>query len=78
MAQGKLITSVTQKGQATIPVKVRTALNIKPGDQVVFEIMNGKITLRKAEPFEHEYHNALSKTLSEWDSKADDEAYSDL
>lgn len=78
MAQGKLITSVTQKGQATIPAKVRTALSIKPGDQVVFEFVKGKIMIRKAEPFDLEYHRSLASTLSEWDSKEDDEAYGDL
>lgn len=78
MAQGKLITSVTQKGQATIPAKVREALKVKPGDQVVFEIVNSKITLRKAEAFDYEYHRSLSATLSEWDSKEDDDAYNDL
>jgi AbrB family looped-hinge helix DNA binding protein len=78
MAHGKLITSVTQKGQATIPAKVREVLQIKAGDQVVFEIVGGKITLRKAEPFDYEYHGSLNKTLSEWNSKEDDEAYGDL
>lgn len=76
--QARLITSVTQKGQATIPAKVREMLHIKPGDQVVFEILNGKITLRKAEPFDYEYHRSLSRSLLEWDSKEDDEAYRDL
>lgn len=78
MTQRKLITSVTQKGQATIPAKMREALDIKPGDQVVFEMIHGKLTLRKAEPFDYEYHRALNQTLSEWNSKEDDEAYHDL
>lgn len=78
MMQGKLITSVTQKGQATIPARIRNALHVKPGDQVVFEIVNGKVTLRKAEPFDYEYHRSLAKSLSEWDSKEDNEAYNDL
>ena len=51
---------------------------MKPGDQVVFEIVNGKVTLRKAEPFDHEYHRSRAKSLSEWDSKEDNEAYNDL
>jgi hypothetical protein len=31
--------------------------------------------LRKAESFDAEYHRALSATLSEWSSPADDEAF---
>ncbi|MBV9217303.1 MAG: AbrB/MazE/SpoVT family DNA-binding domain-containing protein [Acidobacteria bacterium] len=39
---------VTSKGQVTIPLKVRKALGVRPGDKIVFE-QNGKgITVRPA------------------------------
>lgn len=34
-------TSVTQKGQATIPAPIREKLGIKPNSKVVFELKNG-------------------------------------
>ncbi len=34
-------TSVTQKGQATIPVAIREKLGIRPNSKVVFELKNG-------------------------------------
>lgn len=33
--------SVTQKGQATIPVLIRKRLGIKPNTKIVFELKNG-------------------------------------
>ena len=73
-----LISTLTSKGQATIPVEVRKSLELKAGDKVVFEIIDHKVTLQKAQPFDYHFHSALSQTLSEWDSLEDDEAYCDL
>jgi antitoxin PrlF len=73
-----LASTLTVKGQATIPAEVRKALNLQAGDVVVFEIKDHKATLTKAEPLDYRYHRALSHTLSEWDSPEDDEAYRDL
>jgi len=38
---------VTQKGQVTIPHPIRSMLTIKSGDEVVFEIDEEKIVLKK-------------------------------
>ena len=73
-----LISTLTSKGQATIPAEIRQALQLKPGDKLTFEIHNHKVTLTKAEPFDYLYHAAISNNLSEWDSPEDDEAYNDL
>lgn len=35
-------TSVTQKGQATIPVQIRQLLGIKANTKIVFELKNNK------------------------------------
>lgn len=39
--------TVTQKGQVTIPKRIRQWLGIKHGDEVVFEIEEKRIILRK-------------------------------
>ena len=43
------VSTVTQKGQITIPHHVRKALNIKPKDRVAFEVVNGQAWLRPIE-----------------------------
>jgi len=39
--------TITQKGQVTIPKRIRQWLGIKQGDEVVFEIEEKRIVLRK-------------------------------
>jgi len=39
-------TSITQKGQVTIPVEIRTRLGLKPRDRVVFDMDDNVVTLR--------------------------------
>ncbi|MGH8726873.1 MAG: AbrB/MazE/SpoVT family DNA-binding domain-containing protein, partial [Burkholderiales bacterium] len=58
--------------------EVRQALGIKQGDAVVFEIRRGEVRLRRASSIDLAYHAAVSRTLTEWDSRADDNAYRDL
>lgn len=41
-----IVTTVTQKGQATIPVFIRKKLGIKPGEKVVFEERGEEVILR--------------------------------
>ena len=39
-------TTVTSKGQVTIPGELRKALKIKPKDKVAFELVDGEVRLR--------------------------------
>ena len=68
---------VTSKHQVTIPLKVRKLMGIKQGDAVVYDIKNGEVWLRRATPMDLAY-SAVAATLSEWNSRADDDAYRDL
>lgn len=44
-----MATTVTQKGQVTVPKRIRDALGIDPGTQVAFEVnKEGEVVLRKA------------------------------
>lgn len=38
---------VTRKGQVTIPHQIRSAMRIKAGDEVIFEIDEAKVILKK-------------------------------
>ena len=73
-----LASTLTSKGQATIPSEVRKALDLKAGDVVAFEITDHQAVITKINPFDYPYHRALSKTLVEWISSADEEAYDNL
>ena len=73
-----LISTLTSKGQATIPAEIRKDLHLKAGDKIIFEVVQNKVTLKKASVFDLTYHQALSKTLAEWNTPEDDEAYRDL
>lgn len=73
-----ILSTLTSKGQATIPAEIRRALDLQPGDKITFEIREHKAVISKAEPFDYLYHAAISNSLSEWNSPEDDEAYHDL
>jgi len=73
------VAKVTAKGQTTIPKQVREALEIAPGDLIVWEVsQGGRAVVRRAQPWDLEYLRAVEGTLSEWTSPADEEAYRDL
>ena len=69
---------ISSKGQVTIPVEVRQALDLKAGDLVVYEMDGDVVKLKKLEPFDAAFHLAVSETLQEWSSKEDEEAFGDL
>ena len=71
-----IVSKLTSKAQTTIPQPVRAALNLRPGDEIVYEIVDNRVILTKArrggktdDPF---------RTFEEWSSEADAKAYADL
>jgi AbrB family looped-hinge helix DNA binding protein len=67
--------TVTTKGQATIPLQVRKLLNIKPSDKVFFRISKGKVLLeaKKKDPmslFGKYRHKSKKKVTVEQMNKA--------
>ena len=73
-----MIGRISAKGQVTLPKEVREGIGVQPGDHVVCKLHDGVAILRKAESFDDAYHRALTATLSEWNSPADNEAFHDL
>lgn len=71
-----MITSrISSKAQTTVPQAVRNALGLREGDELVYEIRDGRVTLTKARTTVHDDPFA---TFNEWDSEADRRAYADL
>ncbi|MBU4016056.1 AbrB/MazE/SpoVT family DNA-binding domain-containing protein [Patescibacteria group bacterium] len=47
----QFITSVTQKGQATIPAVIRRKLGIKTNSKIVFEVNNNEVSIKPVVDF---------------------------
>lgn len=74
-----VVARITAKGQTTVPRQIREALQLRPGDMIVWEAgPEGVATVRRVQPLDIEYLRAVEATLSEWTSPADEEAYRDL
>ncbi len=69
---------LTTKFQTTVPTSVRKVLQLKAGDMVGFEIVGNEVKLRRATPLDLAFTQALEGTLTEWSSKADEQAFKDL
>lgn len=73
------IAKVTAKGQTTVPHEVRTAMNVGPGDFLVWEVgPDGIARVRRAQALDFEYARAVEAGLVEWSSREDNEAYREL
>jgi AbrB family looped-hinge helix DNA binding protein len=69
---------LSSKGQVTLPRKIRLALGARAGDMIAYEVEGDVVRLRRLEPFDAAFHAALSNTLDEWATEADEEAFRDL
>jgi antitoxin PrlF len=58
-----IVTTVTQRGQVTIPAEVRRLLGLRPRSKVTFEIDDGEVRLTPA-PFTLEQAYGSVKPLS--------------
>jgi antitoxin PrlF len=73
-----LVSKLSSKGQITIPASIRSAMSLKPGDFITYDLNGKSVKLNKIEPFDAVYHAAIAETLEEWNSPEDDEAFHDL
>lgn len=65
-----MATTVTSKGQVTIPKHVRDAMDIRPGTQVVFELnKDGDRVLRKCGPVRKRRRDRFEEVLGTADIK---------
>jgi antitoxin PrlF len=74
-------TTVTSKGQVTIPQRIREAMNLKPGCQVIFDVSeDGRVFLRKSGRKEKRrpdrFDRAVGASRIKWNGTTD--AYMEL
>ena len=73
------VSKITAKGQTTVPRQVREALRSKPGDLLAWEVeSDGRVAVRRIQPLDVEYLQAVEATMSEWNTAEDEAAYGDL
>lgn len=74
-----LTSRITQKGQTTIPQRVRARLEVRPGDHIAYLTTASGIMIRKVRPFDAAWHASIEKSLqAEWNSPEDEEDFGDL
>lgn len=70
---------LTAKYQATIPKEIRKILHLEKADRIIYRILkDNTVVLSRATPLDLDYLRSISKTLNEWDSEEDDEAFRNL
>jgi AbrB family looped-hinge helix DNA binding protein len=68
-----LTSTLSAKGQTTIPVSVRRSLQIEPGDVIRYDVEDGAVRIRKTSPLDIEWAGAVEATLTEWSDEEDDD-----
>lgn len=69
----QLISTISAKGQTTIPVAVRRALAIAPGDALRYTIESDDVRIVKADLMDLPWARALQPTLAEWEGNEDND-----
>jgi AbrB family looped-hinge helix DNA binding protein len=68
-------TTVTRKGQVTIPAEIRSHLGLKPRDRVVFELEGDSARLRPARSRIARHFGAVEAVGEALDARAEREAF---
>lgn len=71
----ELETTMTQKGQVTIPAEIRARLGLKPKDKVRFELEGDVVRLRRAPSRIARHFGAVQVPGKELDWRAEREAF---
>ncbi|MBT4501323.1 MAG: AbrB family transcriptional regulator [Gemmatimonadetes bacterium] len=65
--------TLSAKGQTTVPAAIRRILDIKPGDSIRYDIKENAVRISKVEKIDLQWARALEKTLTEWEGEDDDD-----
>ena len=67
------ISTISSKGQTTVPVAIRRSLDLHPGDAIAYEVDGDKVSIQKASKMDLEWARALERTLTEWQDGEEDD-----
>lgn len=66
------ITTITDKGQVTIPASLRKELGLKKGDKLIFtKTASNEMSVRVINNFDAPWHDFVSSSFEEWSSEED-------
>jgi antitoxin PrlF len=71
---------ITSKAQTTVPLAVRRALGVGPGDTIAYEIKDGQVVVTRVEPDDDDVPDMFVNNFSTFTEWADelDSVYDDL
>lgn len=72
-----IFSRITSKAQTTVPLAVRRALRVAPGDKLLYQVEGDRVIITKAPTAEAVPEDPFA-AFDEWDSDADRKAYADL
>jgi AbrB family looped-hinge helix DNA binding protein len=73
MGKKALTSTVSSKGQTTLPAAVRRLLRVGSGDSLLYEVEKEAVRIRKATPLDAAWARAVESTLTEWSGPDDDD-----
>ena len=68
----QVITTITQKGQMTLPKSARDRLGVKPGDNVAVVISDSGVTVERSDSLSDIHRLTATKTTWPGDAAADE------
>ena len=72
------IAKITARGQTTIPKRIRDEVGLRDSDVISFEVEDDHLIVRKVTRAQDDYLHGLSRTMDEWASPEDEDAWRDL
>ena len=69
----QIVSTISQKGQTTIPAVIRRLLHVYPGDMIKYDIHKDGVQIRKIAGIDLKWAKAIESTLTEWSDPEDDD-----
>ena len=60
------ISTISSRGQTTVPVAIRGSLDLNPGDAIAYEVDGNQVRIHKASKIYLEWARPLEGSLTEW------------
>jgi AbrB family looped-hinge helix DNA binding protein len=73
MPKKTLTSTISSKGQTTLPAAVRRLLRVASGDSLLYELEKEAVRIRKATSLDITWAKAVGSTLTEWNGPDDDD-----
>lgn len=71
--QKQLMSTISKKGQTTIPSEVRKLLHLDHGDVIKYEVEEKGVRIQKIDGIDLKWAKAIESTLTEWSGPEDDD-----